>query len=248
MIVNRITEESGAVNKEYEIRKALGEADPYLTDRFNAIAASFDQSEPEERPLTKQQASLADKLEACRFDADNPPKAPKPIYLIGDVPICAPGNLTVISGHDKSCKTTFTNAFLAASTGLAGDTLGVTSKNPHGFAVLHFDTEQSPDDHFANVLTAFARIKLSHSPQWVRSYCVTAYSPAERLQMFAFALDQAQREYGGIHSILLDGPADLIEDVNDKKSSKNLVMRCTQLPLNTTPPVFVSCTSTLETA
>ena len=59
--------------------------------------------------------------------------------------IATPGNLLELSANNKTCKTTYlTSGFIAASFGLEGDTLGIKSENPNNYALVHFDTEQSP--------------------------------------------------------------------------------------------------------
>jgi hypothetical protein len=103
------------------------------------------------------------------------------------------------------------------------DYLGFTSQNPQGYALLHFDSEQSPDDHWHCIRRALKRAGLDAPPPWLHSYCLTGlgYKAAWRCVLEAFR--QSADSHGGIHSALFDGYADFVADVNDPAESNEFV-------------------------
>jgi hypothetical protein len=185
-----------------------------------------------DKPLPEE-AEAAAKFEATlssrRFDAKNPPPPARPIYEINGQCICTPGNLTAISAHIKSGKSAFVGAFMAASFGLDGDTLGVDSANPQGHALIHFDTEQSPADHHNLIEIALSRVNQEEAPAWLRSYRIADVPLAERFALLEYELQRASGAHGGIHSVLLDGSADYVKDLNNPEESFGAVERLHRL-------------------
>jgi AAA domain len=156
--------------------------------------------------------------ESRRFDPNKTPPPLRPVFQIGDVPISTPGNITSIASAVKVGKSGFVDAMLAAtmtSRVAESDTLGISSENPAGRAVVHIDSEQSPDDHWRLVDRASRRARVSPPPDWLRSYCFTGLDAAAALGAFKACLKRAASECGGIHSVFLDGFADFVRDVND---------------------------------
>jgi len=167
-------------------------------------------------------------LDARRFDLANPPPPARAIYCVGTATIATPGNLCVIAAQPKAGKSALVGAFIAAATGMAGDTLGIASGNPDGCALIHFDTEQSPADHHAIVATALRRVRLDQ-PSWLRSYRLADVATMKRFQLLQHELDRARRDHGGIHSVLLDGIADFVADPNDAEEAFAAVDRLHRL-------------------
>jgi hypothetical protein len=92
--------------------------------------------------------------------------------------------------------------------------LGFHSTNADGRAVLHFDSEQSPDDHWHMVGRALRRAGLREPPPWFHSYCLTGLGATKAWLAVKEAMRQAH-EANGTHSVLIDGVADMVPDVND---------------------------------
>ena len=115
----------------------------------------------------------------------------------------------------KAGKSALVGAFIAAATGQDGDTLGIASSNPDGLALVHFDSEQSPADHHGLAATALRRVRAEIQPPWLRSYRIADVPLAERFRLLEYELNRAHKDHGGIHSVLLDGVADLVADPND---------------------------------
>lgn len=161
-------------------------------------------------------------LDARRFDLLNPPPTPAPILTIRGMPIATAGNITVLQGPVKSGKTALESAMIAAVINPDADehmTLGIRSPGADGRAVIHFDCEQSPDDHHAVICNALRRADLRKAPDTLRSYCLTDVSVALRRA----ALHAELRRAGDVLAVFLDGVADLTFDVNNLAEANALV-------------------------
>ena len=111
--------------------------------------------------------TLLDRLHARRFDAAAVIQEPSPRFSISGNGICTPGNLTSITAGVKLGKSSFIGAMLSATMTNSGtaDCLVVQSENQSGFAVLHFDTEQSVADHHAGIMRSARRAGLDKAKQ-----------------------------------------------------------------------------------
>lgn len=163
-------------------------------------------------------------LAARRFDRANPPPPPREVYRIGSIVVSTGGNLTGVTGHAKAGKSAFVNASMASVMNPGkGDTFTINSSNPRNWALLHFDTEQDPALFHEKVLTATRRAGLETEPEWLRSHCLTGLTPSEVRELVKQEMADAKKEFGGIHSVLLDGLADSVWDVNDTKEAISYV-------------------------
>ena len=216
----------GVVAAKWEHRRAREIASHLHHDMENGgTLASFDTAMDAVRKLKAQSsgsAPLAASLAARRFNAANPPAQPRPIYTLADATIATPGNIQAVSAQAKAGKTAFVGAMIAATMQPTGDTLGVSSSNPTAAAVVHFDTEQSPYDHHAVITQALGRAGCE-APDWLRSYRLADVGIADRLGLLRFELAAAREKHGAIHSVFLDGVADLCHDPNDSAEAFALV-------------------------
>jgi len=105
------------------------------------------------------------------------------------------------------------------------DTLGVSGPNYQGHAVLHFDTEQSPYDWQQLVRSSLRRVGLAEPPPWLLSYTLAGLEAQKSEQFIHAALRAAQRRFKGIHSVFIDGVADLVNDPNDSQECFPLITR-----------------------
>lgn len=162
-----------------------------------------------------------------RFDINNPPPELEPILSLGDHILCTGGNLSVIQGGAKSCKTAVLESIMASTMPLlihyTGDTLGFSSSNPDNLAVIHIDTEQSAVDHFNVIKRALDRAKIEKPPKWFSSYYLTGEDPSVCCRFLDQEIEQAVAACGGVLMILLDGIADLCVDPNDAHEAFALV-------------------------
>ena len=180
------------------------------------------------RPFEEIRAeeALLQRLEARRLNVEHPPPTPDPRYFIGNNGICTPGNLTALAAAVKSGKSSYVGAMIAAvitQDPTKADCLGLRSSNPLGYGLLHFDTEQSPYDHFDLMKRALARAGIDAPPPWFLSYCLTGFPLLELRLAVKLAMAKAATRFKGIHSVIIDGVADLAADVNNPEESNGLV-------------------------
>lgn len=165
-------------------------------------------------------------LETRRFNPSARPERIRPVYSLGKIPICTPGNLTCITAQAKAGKSALIGAMLASVMTPVPeeiDTFGLASRNDRGLGVLHFDSEQSPDDYWHLVDRALRRAKLTEVPSWLHSFVLTGYSAKECWTLIRQVIVDARAKCGGIHSVLIDGYADLVCDVNDPEECNRFV-------------------------
>ena len=176
--------------------------------------------ETSQHPYDKKLREMIDPaaiLEKRRFKHLAIPPSLRVVYTLMGQAIATPGNLVAITSAVKTGKSAVVGAMCGASMSTDGepDLLGFASDNPKGLAVLHFDSEQSPDDHWHCVHRALKRVRRDEPPAWFYSYCLTGLQQDGIMACVNAALVIASEAYGGIHSVLLDGIADLVKDPND---------------------------------
>lgn len=149
-----------------------------------------------------------------------------PVLSLKEITIATPSNISTITAAVKSGKSAGIEA-MAASTFSApdSDTLGFKSSNPEGKALLHFDSEQSPEDHWYHVDRIIRRAQAPSPPKWLKSYCLTGLSFKQCQDCVWEAMRLASEEFPGILAVLIDGYCDLVSDVNDPKEANDLVAR-----------------------
>lgn len=165
-------------------------------------------------------------LKARQFDFATVPTPVIPRYFLGQTPICTPGNLTAISAAVKAGKTSALTAMLSstmASFNCGLDFLGFKSDNPARHALIHIDTEQSREDHDEMVRRAIRRSHLERPPDWLFSFCLTGIHFLKIQQCLKFLMSSLSKTFGGIHSALLDGVADMVADVNEPEACNAFV-------------------------
>lgn len=166
-------------------------------------------------------------LQSCEIDFDNPPVKPEPLVTINDVTIGAPGNLLCITGSEGSGKTNYLGGIISGAICLDEkgiDTLGTQIKqNLDRKAVLVYDTEQSEDQLYKNLTFILKRSNLQKPPDWFKAYCMVGLSRKDRMQSILQSMDKFYYQFGGIHMVVIDGIADLIDGVNDEEKSVQLV-------------------------
>lgn len=146
------------------------------------------------------------------------------IYTLDGVGIARAGNLGIIKAQPGVGKSSFLAACLAAPMAKIGmDTLRVFSKNPKKGAILHIDTEQSRGDHCLMVNRTLRRAGIEIAPDWFKSYCFTGLD-YRKVKGYTLDLIKACMEkYGSIHSVWLDGIADMLDSPNNEEAANQLV-------------------------
>ena len=166
-------------------------------------------------------------MKSCEIDFDNPPKAPEPVITINDVTIGTPGNLVCVAGAEGSGKTNYLGGLLSGAIKPEDeviDTLGTYVKqNEFNKAVLLYDTEQSEYQLYKNFSYIIKRATLSNPPSWFKTFGLVGISRNERMNLILESMDRLYYEHGGIHMVVIDGIADLLNGVNDEESSVKLI-------------------------
>lgn len=152
---------------------------------------------------------------------------PDAIFSIAGIPICTPGNITAVYAPSKAGKTALESAAIAATmtNPTSGhDTLGLTGPNYGKGAVVHFDTEQSKYDwQQKTVLTALRRVSQKDPPPWLMSFHLTGMEARRAREFILRALRLAKKRHGEIHSVFIDGIADLVTSPNNEEESYECV-------------------------
>lgn len=178
---------------------------------------------------------LLQRLEARAFNVSEKPNEPAPRYSIFGTQVASVGNLCAISAAPKSGKSGVIGAMLASVITPhpeTADCLGFESRNPDGLAVIAFDTEQSRLDHWLLIDRSLRRAGLSEPPEWLRAFCITGFSLEDARAALELETREAKKRFGGIHSVLIDGGADLVGDVNDPSESFDFVSRLHSLAVD----------------
>jgi energy-coupling factor transporter ATP-binding protein EcfA2 len=166
-------------------------------------------------------------MRSCEIDFKNPPKAPEPLITINDVTIGTPGNILCIAGSEGSGKTNFLGGMLSGALkpdNTIVDTLGTFIQSNEGEkAILLYDTEQSEFQLFKNISYIIDRSQRSAPPRWFKAFGLVGISRNERMNLILESMDRLYYEHGGIHMVVIDGIADLLNGVNDEESSVKLI-------------------------
>jgi hypothetical protein len=165
------------------------------------------------------------KLDQCRLASlENPPERPPMILSYKDKRLGEAGSIVVIQGKVKSGKTAVVGAILGAAIGGTGDLFGLESPNPLKKAVLHYDTEQSRYEHF-DVLDVSVRKRAGFTeiPKHLHSYTMLQLEIGERWKTIQADVERRSVQHDGVHLVVLDGVADLVNDPNDASGSFSLI-------------------------
>jgi hypothetical protein len=178
-------------------------------------------------------------LDKRRFDFDNPPRRPEPIFKLAGQTIATAGNLVVVQSQVKSGKSAILGAMIAAaiSDDPLADFLGIEAAESNGKAIVHFDTEQSRYDAHELIARALRRAVTVRPPPWLRSYCLTDVDTLTRRRLFAAELERAAQLHGGVYAGLIDGVGDFAIDVNDTAESNGLVAELHALAIRFDCPI-----------
>ena len=189
--------------------------------------------------VEQPQQSLIERLTARIYSPQANPVEPTPRFFLAGIPISTPGNLATISAHAKAGKSAAIGGMIASTFAASdADCLGFTSQNPNGFAVVHLDTEQCPFDHWQGIERALCRAKIASAPLWLRSYCLTGFSAADVRASIRILIEQAAKQFGGVHSVFIDGVADAAPDVNDPAETSSLITELHKLAIEFDCPIL----------
>ncbi len=196
--------------------------------RADASEILTDLRETVQRAVESSTGGTPEVLMARAFDPSRVIPRPTPIYSIADIPVCTRGNLTAIYAQSKVGKSSFMGGMIAAAMTTPGtdiDTFGVTGPNYAQHALLHFDTEQSPYDWQQLVQSILRRSRLTTPPPWLMSFTIAGMEAQAAERFVQSALRLARRRFGGVHSVFIDGVADLVNDPNSPDECFPLIAR-----------------------
>lgn len=157
------------------------------------------------------------------LDVDYPPTALSKGTYGGHnnypVSICTYGNFSFIQAPPKSKKSFLVSLMGAAYLSNGGSYFGNFKSDRQGKSLIHYDTEQGEfhaQKVFKRVVDMNKGVDLS---ECYFSYGLRRYSAKERLEFINWHL----YEHKAIGMVIIDGIADLINDVNDIEASSELV-------------------------
>lgn len=181
-------------------------------------------------------------LSARAFDMNREPPPLRPVFELGGVVICTPGNLTAITAQAKVGKSALVSALTAASmtdpSNEEADLLTAKGFNAHGKGLLYFDTEQSPDDFWHAVNRAKRRACVDFVPDWLHAYSIADLPAGIGRKAVSVAMEDAAAMHGGVFAVIIDGVADLVLDVNSAEECNGIVAELHMLAIKHDCPIL----------
>lgn len=167
-------------------------------------------------------------MKSCEMDYSNPPNTSKSIVSVNEVPIGTQDNLLCITGGEGTGKSHYVSSVVSGAIRYdrlpSEETLGIDiSPNPHGKAVIHYDTEQSEAQLYKNISKTLGRAGLRDTPPFYHCLYLASLSRKDRIQLIEDSLDLFYHQHGGIHLVVIDGITDLIRSANDESESIAIV-------------------------
>lgn len=167
-------------------------------------------------------------ISSCEINLNNPPEASKALLMLEETTLGSFDNILCITGGEGTGKSNYISALISGAISQLSlppeDTLGMTViPNPEGKAVLHYDTEQSDAQLFKNVKRSLKRAKLTDMPSYYHPFCLVSFSRSERLNLIKDSMDMYYHKHDGIHLVVVDGVADLINSANNEIESVQIV-------------------------
>ncbi len=167
------------------------------------------------------------KFEYLRITDKTNIQIPIPLVTINKETIITSEALSTISGQSKGGKSAIIGVLIAGAISKDGDIDGFEGievrPNPEGFAVIHIDTEQARHKQKSNLMSILRRSGFIECPANLLSYNIRQLAIDEYADITNNICELANNEFGGIHSIWIDGGADYIADVNDAAQSNAII-------------------------
>jgi hypothetical protein len=162
------------------------------------------------------------------FNPDLMLEPPTPVFMLAGVVISTPGNLTAITAQAKVGKSALVSALIASAITdpeKGRDCLTAQGLNRNGYALLYFDTEQSPYDFQQTVRRTHWRadVDIYDKPDWLIPFGLAGLPIKIMREGLRLKLQQAKEAFGGVYAVILDGVADYVLDVNDPAECNEFV-------------------------
>lgn len=158
-------------------------------------------------------------LQQRRYDPNKQPPKEQVVFLIDSKNIGTLQNFVTITGMQKSGKTTFMSAMLAAA--ITGEEkIRIRIKLPaEKYKVSYWDTEQGDYDFYKTIDRVKSFCNTDELPAHFDSYNVREDDPADILPL----IDEYLKNSPRCGLLVIDGILDLINSFNDEAESKRLV-------------------------
>lgn len=186
--------------------------------------------------------TLRERARQLFYRPDVRPEREEICLLLGDIPVAARGNITVIQGKSKVGKSAVVSAVMGAALAPAsarpGDCLafrwqGGCAEGGEPGVILHLDTEQSPGDWHGLVTRSLVRAGLVGREEEAMARLVSlplvSFTRAERLLVLQDLLEGFRKQGRTVDLIVIDGIADLCISPNDEAEGLELVSRILSL-------------------
>jgi hypothetical protein len=186
--------------------------------------------------------TLRERAYSLRFNPDDAPPPDELCMMLGDYPIAARGNLSVIQGKSKVGKSAVVSAVLGAAqratylTG--GDTLCISWEGEPSGAIIHLDTEQSRADWHGLVSRSVTRSGLAGVSPRLISLPLVLFARSERLEILRQSLAFEREQNGRVDLVVIDGIADLCKSPNDEAEALELVSQVHALAQDFNTAIF----------
>ncbi len=199
----------------------------YRVDPVDQLKALPNLPENGTEGIATGKPSIRERAYALRFDPTEAPPSDETCMMIGEFPIAARGNLTVIQGKSKVGKSAVVSAILGAvhrgEAEAQGDTLCIHWTGESTGAIVHLDTEQSRADWHGLVSRGITRSGIPEVSERLISLPLVMFARSERMEILKEALEYERRERGRIDTAIIDGVADLCQSPNDEAESLEVV-------------------------
>ena len=212
-----------------------------LADAHSAMAQALRDNDPARvlsavaalKRAAQDRGTKRERLAARRYDPSKASKEPRVIFWLNGIPVATEGNLLELSAAEGAGKTSFTTGLIAAALQPAEascDTLGWRAAN-RGGAIVHLDTEQSPQHHDQLCERVRRRAQLPALPDTFFSYRLVGSSPEEVRESIDTACEVAEETVGSIYAVVIDGIGDATSDVNEPRECNALVAHLNDLAI-----------------
>lgn len=184
-------------------------------------------------------------LDARRIRLEDAPSKPQSVFSLVGQQIATAGNLTVVTAQSKAGKSSVIGAMIAAVIAADDDrselvdTFQFEAAPTNGKAVLLFDTEQSRYDAWTLLHRSVIRAEVHELPPHFRGYSLVDIPTASRRLYLAAEMERASRECGGLHSVIVDGVADICTDPNDAAEAFGLIDQLVRLAVSHDVPLVL---------
>jgi hypothetical protein len=140
------------------------------------------------------------------------------------------GDIVCVTGAEGSGKSKFTTSLILRSIlGMSNNEGLFLQSNTEGKACVLFDTEQTKYQLYNNVRQAMESVNISIVPDYVYVFSLVEVARQERWHYIEVTLRELYYKHGGIHLIVIDGIADMIDSVNMETPAIKLLEDLMQL-------------------